>query len=154
MSRLIPAKPTKRLLIVDDNAGIRAAFEAEAWDSGLFSEITTAEDGAGAIERLRVQAEADAAELPDVILIDLYMPDMNGVELVCALRRNPALCAMRRIVVSGRDGPEERHASHLAGCHEFMKKPGHGESLAPFMRALAGPGAQHPDLRTEVLRAA
>jgi CheY-like chemotaxis protein len=137
------------LLIVDDIPHIRAAFEAEARCSGLFSVVTSAESGPLALKALRLMADEGADRLPNVIIIDLFMPNMNGLMLLCELRRIPALGAMRRIIVSGWDGPEELNASHLAGCHAFFKKPPHGESLASLMQAVAGPMAQ-PNVRTEV----
>ncbi|HUR58071.1 MAG TPA: response regulator, partial [Opitutaceae bacterium] len=128
---------TTRLLIVDDNARTRALLEAAARSSALFAQVTSAKDGQDALELLQRVAQGDPAALPDVVVTDLYMPDFSGAELVGALRGDPVLAGIRRVVISEWDGPAERNACHRAGCHAFFKKPPAGESLQPIIRALA-----------------
>jgi len=136
----LPPESPRRLFIVEDNPALRAALAAEARRCGLFSSVTTAEDGRDALKQLTDAAEGDPSGLPEVVVTDLYMPNLNGVELVCALRRLPALDVARRIVISEWDGPEERNAAHLAGCHAFFKKPAAGKSLAVLLCAVAVAG--------------
>lgn len=133
-----PFNPTARLLIVDDHPATRARLENSARASSLFSHITTAMHGQEALELLHDRGANVVPLLPDVMLIDLYMPEMNGVELVRELRRHPLFQTILRVIMCGWDGPEERNASHLAGCDLFIKKPGTGMSLVPLLEVVAG----------------
>lgn len=70
--------PTWRVLVVDDDEGIREALAELLRDAG--HQVTTARHGVEGLARL----ESDA---PDVVLVDLMMPVMNGAEFVDEARR-------------------------------------------------------------------
>ena len=88
-----PVGPT-RVLVVDDDPDqrdrVRPWLEAQRWT------VREAENGRVALARI-------SEERPDVILLDLMMPDMDGFQVVAALQREPALCDIPVIVVTARD---------------------------------------------------
>ena len=75
-----------KLMIVDDNRqvreGIRYGIE---WDKYGFTEVTDYADGAQAARKL-------TAEKPDIIIADIRMPDMDGLELLEVVRKNLDNC--------------------------------------------------------------
>jgi signal transduction histidine kinase/DNA-binding response OmpR family regulator len=94
-----PRRPL-RILIVDDEATVLEALEALLTREG--HKIIRASDGQSALKR----AEAD---LPDIVLLDLHLPDVSGLEVVTRLRQIPGLESVSVIAFSGKFvSPEER----------------------------------------------
>jgi len=94
-----PRRPL-RILIVDDEATVLEALEALLTREG--HRIIRASDGQSALKR----AEAD---LPDIVLLDLHLPDVSGLEVVTRLRQIPGLESVSVIAFSGKFvSPEER----------------------------------------------
>src|SRR5690348_5133818 len=73
------------LLIIDDNDICSFVTSRVAHTSGLFTTITAVRSGNDALKHI-AQALAGAADMPDVILLDLNMPVLNGFEFLTALR--------------------------------------------------------------------
>ena len=87
------ARPTRILMVEDDSAqrdSIRSLLEPQHWI------IAEADNGRVALERL-------AAEIPDIILLDLMMPEMDGFQLLTALRGNPQWREIPVIVITALD---------------------------------------------------
>jgi len=94
-----PRRPL-RILIVDDEPAVLEALEALLAREG--HEVVRATDGQSAL------AQAQAA-LPDIVLLDLHLPDVSGLEVVTHLRQIPGLEAVSVIAFSGKFvSPEER----------------------------------------------
>jgi len=84
----------KHILVVDDDAHMRSmlqvVLESEAYV------VETASDGLSALDKLSHQQA-----MPEVILLDLHMPGMNGLQLIEALRQHEEACLDSIIVLSG-----------------------------------------------------
>jgi adenylate cyclase len=107
-----PAGPTKVLVVEDDAVQrdrVRAWLEPQQW---LLSE---AENGRIALERLK-------QNLPDVILLDLMMPEMDGFQLVAEIQRHPAWRRLPIIVVTARDLTTEDRARLNSGIETVLTK--------------------------------
>ncbi|QPF75444.1 PAS domain S-box protein [Roseateles sp. DAIF2] len=114
-----PAAPAAmaglRLLYVEDNAVNRLLVQEMLAGWGGLS-LSLAEDGA---EGLR-QA---AALRPDLILLDMRLPDMDGLELLSRLRAEPGCAALRVIALSASAMPDEVERTLAAGAEEYWTKP-------------------------------
>lgn len=84
------------VLVVDDDFAIRDALVECLRDDGY--DVRTAEHGKAALESL------NSGVLPDVIVLDLMMPIMNGFEFLEALRRRPDAGKIRVVVLSANQG--------------------------------------------------
>jgi CheY-like chemotaxis protein len=102
-----------RVLIVDDDGDSRTSLcmVVESWGH----EVATAPDGVAALALL-------AAFLPDVIIIDLGLPGMDGVEVVKYIRKVDGYRAFI-IALTGWTRPLDREAALQAGCSLFLLKP-------------------------------
>jgi CheY-like chemotaxis protein len=121
------SEPMARVLLVDDEQDIREAVSEALQYEG--HDVVTAVDGAEALRACRLSR-------PDVILLDLMMPGMNGWEFRVAQRREPELSEIPVVVVSalGRVGTIEATA--------FLPKPFSLEDLLSAVRRFGGPARQ------------
>lgn len=103
----------KRIMLVDDDSAHRLIlkmFLEDKYDS------SDAESGAKCLELI-------ASDVPDVFLLDINMPGMNGYELCAELRRRPETKSIPIIFVSGLETAEERLDGFEAGGNGFLTKP-------------------------------
>ena len=136
--------PTIRILIADDHPVVRDGLSAMLGTQPDFQVVAEAASGPEAIQR--------AAELaPDVILLDLAMPGLDGVETLRALRTaNPGV---RAIVFTAFDTDERIVAALQAGAQGYLLK---GEPRAELFRAIrvvqAGGSLLQPIVAAKLLR--
>lgn len=123
-----------RILVVDDELPIQR-FLKTALDTGEFS-LHQAENGHGALA-------AAAALRPDIILLDLGLPDMDGVEVI---RRIREWSQVPIIVLSVREREDDKVKALSAGGDDYLTKPfGVGELLARIRAALRRSLQQVPE---------
>ncbi len=129
-----------RLLIADDDPqlvrALRITLSAHGYD------IVVAADGTSTVT---VAAEAR----PDIILLDLGMPRLDGVEVIHALR---GWTQAPIVVVSGRTGSADKVAALDAGADDFVTKPFQVDELLARLRALARRASPDASAGEPVLR--
>lgn len=104
-----------RVLVVDDNRVNRHLLLA-LLERGGFRTVDSAEDGADALARL------DSFR-PDLILLDLMMPRMDGFEMCRRLRADPAWAHLPVLVQSSLNRAEDRAKAFAAGATDYVTKP-------------------------------
>lgn len=104
----------KTVLIVDDNKHLREIYSSVLRSSRY--EIIEAENGADAIEKA-------ASAQPHVILLDLVLPDIHGIEVARAIKRNPRSAHIPIIGCSAFSIGAEREDSLAAGMVGYLRKP-------------------------------
>lgn len=109
-----PSGLSLRVLVVDDNADTAQSFGMLLKSSG--HDVRIAHDGPGALEQAN-------EHLPDVILLDLGLPGMNGYEVAQRIRRQPALRTTILIAMTGYGDEEYRRLSTEAGFDHHLVKP-------------------------------
>jgi two-component system KDP operon response regulator KdpE len=114
-----------RVMIVDDEAPILRVLRPSLAAAGY--EVIEADNGRDALAR-------SAQHVPDVVLLDLGLPDMDGKDVILALRK---WTQVPIIVLSARDAEAERIAALDTGADDYVIKPFHtGELLARVRAAL------------------
>jgi chemosensory pili system protein ChpA (sensor histidine kinase/response regulator) len=109
-----------RIMIVDDSIAVRKALSLLIEDAGF--EAVTAKDGVEAIENIeRVQ--------PNVLLVDMEMPRMNGLELASHVRANPATQKLPIFMITSRTTDKHRQAAKKAGVDAYLTKPYQNDDL-------------------------
>ncbi|MBA2572303.1 MAG: response regulator [Gemmatimonadetes bacterium] len=102
------------ILLVEDNTHILDAFTLLLEDSGY--RVRAATTGSQAIQSVR---EAS----PDLVLLDLGLPDMDGLEVVHAIKRDPRSARVPIVVLTGHALETDREACLAAGCAGYLTKP-------------------------------
>jgi PAS domain S-box-containing protein len=110
----VPTRIQKKILVVDDNvdAAESMAFLLRTWGC----DVAIVNDGASAIEAARSQ-------VPDVVLLDIGMPGMDGFEVARRLRRLPKGSGMLLVAVTGYGSDLDRQRSAEAGIDVHLSKP-------------------------------
>jgi two-component system phosphate regulon response regulator PhoB len=104
----------QRILLVEDDSLLRHAFRLLLEDAGY------------AIREAGTASEAIAnaqAETPDLVLLDLGLPDAPGLDVARTLRRQQATRDTPIIALTGRVGAEEKEECLKAGCTSYLTKP-------------------------------
>jgi two-component system, chemotaxis family, chemotaxis protein CheY len=133
----------KPILIVDDSPTIRRMVKvalADVAEQGF----TDAASGLEAIEQLTIAP-------PSLMVLDLNMPDMHGIEVLTFLRRHPAYKTLPVIVLTTRGDESSRQAAMHAGATLYLTKPFIPSVLAEQARQALGTGTSGE--RTEQSRA-
>ena len=108
------------LLIVEDDANTRFLVKVAAERSGYFEPVTQAIDGQAALDALQ---SGDATQLPRLIITDLYMPRVTGLELLRALKRDPFLRSIPVAILTSSDAATDREQAMAEGAVSFVVKP-------------------------------
>jgi chemosensory pili system protein ChpA (sensor histidine kinase/response regulator) len=117
----LPASSGPVCLVVDDSVSVRRSMELFLRDLGF--QVDVAGDGLEALECLDKRR-------PDLAIVDLEMPRMNGVELAAALRASPASASVPIIMITSRFSDKHKQAALAAGVDVFLTKPYTEDDLA------------------------
>ena len=104
----------KFVLVVDDEDMTRQMIVMFLKISGI--EAAEAENGVDALEKIAVQK-------PDAIILDVMMPEMDGITMCKKLRRNPATATIPVLMLSGRSQLGAELDGLEAGANAYMRKP-------------------------------
>lgn len=116
----------KRVLIIEDTVE----------NLRLFRAILQLEDAVILqAERARAGIELARTQAPDVILMDMQMPDMDGLTAIILLRADPTTRHIPIVVVTASAMNEDRQRAHQAGCNGYITKPIEPSSFAAQIAA-------------------
>ena len=120
----------KRILVVEDEDNIAVALDYLMTREGYAQQrIAT---GAGAIELIRETR-------PDLVLLDVMLPEVSGYEICQNVRLDPALSAVKILMMTARGSAMERRKGLAMGADGFISKPFELKALrAEVRRILAG----------------
>jgi two-component system chemotaxis response regulator CheY len=115
-----------RALIIDDSRPIRR-IESEILKE-LGFETSDASNGKEGLERLQ------SAPLPDVVLVDWNMPEMDGLQFITAVRRDQRYAGMPVLMVTTETETDRMLRALSAGADEYLMKPFQKEGLVDKLR--------------------
>jgi PAS domain S-box-containing protein len=109
-----PARNPAVVLVVEDDAGIREVLQALLESAGYA--VVPAADGRGALACI-------TAGGPDVVLLDLMLPDLSGLEVCRQARARAPDAYLPIIMLTALAGESQRHAGFAAGADDYVTKP-------------------------------
>ena len=130
--------PSKKILVVDDDLDTLKLVGTTLEKQGFI--IVAAKDGVEAMERV-------AQHQPDLILLDIMMPNMDGYEVTKRLRANPETADVPIILFTAKGQVEDKVAGLDVGANEYLTKPTHPAELIARVRNLlsrVGTSTLHP----------
>lgn len=116
-----------RVLVVDDAWSVRRSMQQLLEDAGY--DVATAADGFEALERLR-------AKVPAVVLTDLEMPNLNGLELARRMQDIPHWANIPVVMITSRTSAKHREEGLKAGVDVYLTKPYQDADLLAQVRSL------------------
>jgi DNA-binding NarL/FixJ family response regulator len=131
-----------RIIVVDDQAVVRQGFVSLI---GTVADMRVVAEGTNGREAVALYRE----HRPDVVLMDLRMPEMGGVEAIAALRRE--FSDAKVIVLTTYDGDEDIYRSLQAGAQGYLLKDMFFEELESAIRAVHAGGRKIPGVVAERL---
>ncbi len=105
------------VMVIDDSLVVRTILNTCLRRAGY--QVKCFEDGLQALGWLNTTG----ARTPDIILVDLGLPRLDGYEIIRLLKTKPALKDTRLVILSGRDGILDRIKGRLVGAHAYLTKP-------------------------------
>ncbi len=120
----------KKVLVVDDSK-TALMMEREIVEKRTSYQCVTAADGQEAVEKARL-------EQPDLILMDVVMPRMNGFEACKAMRQQQATRETPIVLVTTRGEEEYMEAGFQSGCNDYITKPVDGAELVALLQSYLG----------------
>lgn len=117
------------ILVVDDSATVRKLISGKLEKSG--HEVVCAVDGVDAIEKLN-------EIVPDLILLDITMPRMDGYQVCKLIRANESMKDVPIVMISGKDGFFDKVRGRMAGTTGYITKPFGPETLMKTVETYVG----------------
>jgi len=125
----------KKILVVDDSPTVRKLIAGKLEKSG--HDVYCSNDGVEAMERLQNL-------VPDLILLDITMPRMDGYQVCKLIRTNEATKNVPVVMISGKDGFFDKVRGRMAGTSGYITKPFGPETLMKAVETYLTNAAQAP----------
>jgi two-component system, cell cycle response regulator DivK len=117
----------KKILLVEDNPATIEVVQKELEFLGY--DTLTADDGGEAVEMA-------AAHLPDLIIMDISLPKIDGLEATALIRKNPQTQSIPILAATARALPGDREKCLQGGCNDYIAKPFTHRELGAALRKL------------------
>jgi CheY-like chemotaxis protein len=116
-----------QVLIVEDEAHIAESLGFVLEREGYT--VATVPDGEAALQRLR-------GGLPDLLILDVMLPGLNGFEVLKAIKSDPRLSALPVILLTARTQPRDREMAESIGAAAYLTKPFSNRDIVAMVRQL------------------
>ena len=129
-----------RVLVVDDEIGIVRLIQVNLERQGY--QVETASNGAEALEKIR-------RERPNLLVLDVMMPEMNGFELLTIIRSDPALADMPVIMLTAKAQDADVFKGYQLQADMYLTKPFNPSELIAFVKRIL---SSHDDYGEKVYK--
>lgn len=119
----------KKVLIIDDEPNVRKVLSILFRSNGY--EVVAADDG-------DVGLETAKKEKPDVIILDVVMPTLDGYSTCMLLKEDPEVQSIPVIMLTARDTNKSKYASESFGAQYYLSKPYESEELLGLVAKFVG----------------
>jgi CheY-like chemotaxis protein len=129
----------KIILLVEDNPKDEALTLRGLKKNGIINEVVVARDGDQAIDYLLgtgIQREGSAAELPTVVLLDLKLPRIDGIEVLKRIRGDERTKLLPVVMLTSSHQEEDRLKCYEFGANSYVRKPVDFHEFAEVVRQL------------------
>ncbi len=116
----------KTILLVEDNPADVTLTLRALKKANIANELVVARDGAEALDYLAGVGQysgRDTQEMPVVVLLDLKLPKIDGIEVLKTIRSNPATKALPVVVLTSSKEESDVKACYAFNCNSYVRKP-------------------------------
>lgn len=131
------------VLLVEDNRADRQIIRQLLSEFNTNHRLSEVEDGEDALDVLNQRGKFADVPRPDLILLDLNLPRMAGVDLLRRVRADQALRTIPVIVLTSSQSPRDVNAAYQAGANLYLRKPADLQGLEDLLRGVAQTWFQH-----------
>ena len=126
------------ILVAEDDAGHARLIEKNLTRAGLFNPILRFDNGQAVLDFLfrRGTGPQRAAEMPYLLLLDIRMPQVDGIEVLRQLKQDAELRKIPVIILTTTDDPREVERCHTIGCSSYIVKPVDYNKFAEAIKGL------------------
>ena len=140
--------PVKNILLIEDNPDerelMRLAFAQEETPHNLI----IVSDGIEAFDYLIGQEDSndtlsqspedlDLTSMPALIMLDLNLPRINGIEVLRRIRAHPKTRLLPVVIISSSNEPQDMIDSYINGCNSYVRKPINFTQLQKFVKEIS-----------------
>lgn len=122
MTEIPSTKPVEILLVEDDPGDILMTKEALE-ESKLFHTLTVLDNGEEAVRYLRREAPYEQSQRPDLVLLDLNLPRLDGREVLSIVKADPTLRQIPFVVLTTSDAEDDVSRSYDLHANAYVTKP-------------------------------
>ena len=125
------------ILIADDDIGHARLIEKNLQRAGLHNPIERFENGQEILDYLfRRGARARGPEVSYLLLLDIRMPKVDGIEVLRQIKNDPELKKLPVLMLTTTDDPREVERCHALGCNNYVVKPVDYEKFSDAIKQL------------------
>jgi len=127
------------ILLVEDNPDDEALTLRALKNNNIRNEVVVARDGVEAVDYLfgtGVHAGRDLSALPQVVLLDLKLPKMDGFEVLERIRSSEATKLLPVVILTTSNGDQDRIRGYRLGANSFVRKPVEFDKFIEAVRQL------------------
>jgi CheY-like chemotaxis protein len=120
------AMNTKTILLVEDSLQDELLILRVLKKINLANELDVVRDGQQALDYLFSEGEfagRSGSALPTVVLLDINLPKISGLEVLAKLRADPRTCLLPVVILTSSDEERDRLRSYQKGANSFVRKP-------------------------------
>ena len=110
------------IILAEDDEGHATLIKRNLKRSGLLNEIVHLKDGKETLDFL-YEAKEKNSDIPSLLLLDIKMPKMNGVEVLRKVKSDDQFKKIPVIMITTTDDPREISMCHELGCSNYITKP-------------------------------
>lgn len=152
---LLQKRSKKWVLLVDDEESIRQAVGQFLFDKGY--QVTACPDARSALQTAKTRVVDSSPKHPDLIISDVNMPEMDGIQFLEAIRTDERLVSVPVVLLTAKGTTRDRIRGYQAGADAYLPKPFDPEELLSIcdnaisrFEALNGDSVQVDDLQNDL----
>jgi two-component system response regulator len=126
----------KTILLVEDNPDDVALTLRALKKNHILNRVIVARDGSEALDFLIGTGDAPPIDLPELILLDINMPKINGLEVLARIRANERTRLLPVVVLTTSDEDSDRIDSYRQGANSYISKPVEFEEFSRVVKHL------------------
>lgn len=141
------------ILIAEDDSGHFALVKKNLWRSCVRNDILHFKDGQEVLDFLFMEGQGPhrKPDVPYLLLLDIRMPKVDGVEVLTKIKQDPDLRSMPTVMLTTTDAPEEVQRCSDLGCNFYIVKPANYNDFMSCVEQIGGflslPGVKLPKIR-------